>query len=525
MSKGHICLVLHAHLPFVRETVYKDYLEEQWFFEAVSETYLPLIKVFHNLKEDEVPFNITFSISPTLITMLGDELLQDKYVAYLEKMIRLTELEIARVKGNSKLTKLAKMYNKLYVSNLDSFVNVFKKNLLKPIRDYAVSGNIELITTAATHPHLPIYETFPYVVDAQIKTALELFIDTFGFLPKGFWLPDCAYYPGLDKILKDNGIKYFFTSAHGLLLSPKKPKYGVYSSYKTPAGCNVFCRDISSTNDVWSAEKGYPSDKDYREFYRDIGFDLPLEDIKDFLPDGDSRVFTGIKYHSVTGKTDDKELYDIDKAKNRVKQHAANFIFNRNRQFSKLKESVDIDPVVVSPFDAELFGHWWFEGTMWIDELFRQAQKSDKFVFSNPTSYLKICENKQVVEPIFSSWGNKGFSDVWINGSNDWAYKYIFEAILKMRDLVKRYPNEKGLKKRVLDQAAREVLLMQASDWTFILYTGTDVGYAKKTLKEHFNNFNTIYDNLSNGAIATSWVIKLEKKNNIFPNLDYRIFK
>jgi len=141
------------------------------------------------------------------------------------------------------------------------------------------------------------------------------------------------------------------------------------------------------------------------------------------------------------------------------------------------------------------------------------------------SSYLKRYPPAQIMQPAFSSWGNKGYSEVWLDGTNDWIYRHTHKVIERMTELVSRFPNESGLKKRALDQAAREVLLSQCADWPFIIRAGTNVSYAVRRIKEHINNFNTIYDSLCRSAVSTEWLTRVEKKNLIYPDIDYRMFR
>ena len=144
---------------------------------------------------------------------------------------------------------------------------------------------------------------------------------------------------------------------------------------------------------------------------------------------------------------------------------------------------------------------------------------------STPSCYLKNETPGQELQPAFASWGNKGYSEVWLDGTNDWIYRHTHKAIERMAELIERFPNETGLKRRALNQAAREILLSQASDWPFIMNARTVVPYATSRVREHLANFNRIYDALSGGQMGTEWLTRLEKKNNIFPNLDYRLLR
>jgi 1,4-alpha-glucan branching enzyme len=525
-GRGYLSLVLHAHLPFVRHPEYQNFMEENWLFEAISETYLPLLRVFNKLSDEEIPYKVTISISPTLSAMLTDSLLQDRYIAHLERLLDLGEKEIERTKGDKTFSPLAKMYFDLYKQNYQDFTEKYKKNILVGFKSLQNKGNLELIATAATHSYLPNFQLFPEAIEAQIQTAVSSHTRNFNKEPNGFWIPECGYFPGLEKHLKSNNLKYFFVVAHGLLIADEKPNFGVYAPVACGNGIHAFGRDIQSSQAVWSSEVGYPGDYVYREFYRDIGWDLPIDYIGPYIHDGKFRVNTGYKYYAITGKTDEKKLYDIEKASQKAVEHAENFIFNRIKQISKLSQVMDRPPILVAPYDAELFGHWWYEGPIWIEHLIRKIHKESKQIeMVSPSDYLALYPKNQVVTPTFSSWGNKGYSEVWVDGKNDWIYRHIHKVIERMSELVERYPNENGVKRRILNQAAREVMLSQASDWPFIMKTGTTVPYAIKRVKEHIYNFNRIYDELCRNTVNTEWLTGIEKKNNILPDIDYRIFQ
>lgn len=525
MVKGYLNLVLHAHLPFVRHPEYDRFLEEDWLFEAISETYLPMLRMFRNLHEDNIKFRITLSVSPTLATMLNDELLCDRYVSHLEMLLELAEKEILHTAGNPEENKLAYFYKDFYKQNYEDFVNKYKKNILREFRNLEKEGCLEIITTAATHSYFPVYEAFPEAINAQIQAAISSHMNHFGKTPEGFWLPECGYFPGLERYLKKNGLKYFFTSAHGLLLSPDKPEDGLCGYYKCSNGVGFMGRDIASSLAVWSDKEGYPGDFSYREFYRDIGYDRPLEYIAPYLhADGKIRGNTGFKYYAITGKTNEKKFYKPEAAIKKAKEHAENFIYNRIKQFKNFSSTSNHIPVVLAPFDAELFGHWWFEGCIWLEELIRKIAANPELELATSSDILKNTAEIQDVNPIFSSWGNNGFSEVWLDGDNDWIYPHIHNIVEQMSELAARFPNETGLRKRILNQAAREVLLAQASDWPFMIHMGTTATYAENRIKNHVENFNRIYEDMSSNKVDTGWLTNLEKKNNIFPYIDYMIF-
>ncbi len=517
--------MLHAHLPFVRHPEYESFLEEDWLYEAISETYLPFLRMCNRLVEDGVSFRFTVSVSPTLSAMLSDQLLQNRYIRHLEKLIELGEKEIERTKDDPELQELAKMYKRMFEQNLYDFTGVYRKKILWGFKTLEKEGYLEIITTSATHSFLPLYQQHPESVEAQVQTAVIDHGRKFGKKPVGFWLPEFGFYPGIEKLLKKNDISYFFTAAHGILFADKKPPYGVYAPLRCNGGIHAFGRDYPTSDAVWSEDRGYPSDVDYREFYRDIGYDLPLSYIRPYIHEPEVRVCTGYKYYSITGETEEKRPYDRDKALKKIEEHAENFIYNRRKQLQKFEGKMDRVPYIVAPFDAELFGHWWFEGVDWLEAVVRRIDASNDLDLMTPSEYLELYPSNQEGVPSFSSWGNKGYAEVWLSGENDWIYRHIHKTIERMTELVDRYPDESGLKQRVLNQAAREVMLAMASDWPFIMNTGTTVPYAERRVKEHLYNFNYIYERLCRNTVDTEWLTTIEKKHNLFPDIDYRVFK
>lgn len=528
MEKGYLMFVLNAHLPFVRHPAYEQFVEESWLNDAISETYLPLLRVFNQLENDGVPFCITMAISPTLSAMLSDELLQERYVKYVKKKINLGKREVERTSFDPVFNKLAKMYYKIDLENYEDFTELYKCNILKGFKELEKKGRVRIITSAATHAFLPFYENYPNALEAQVRTAVMSHCRIFGKEPSGFWLPELGYMPGIEKILKTNNIKYFFTAVHSFLLDKEMPKYGIYAPVSTGEanGVTVFCRDIQSSNAIWSYDEGYPGNPIYREFYRDIGFDLTAEYLGDQIYKDGIRVNTGFKYYANTGKPkEEKRPYDPDEALLKIEEHAENFIYNQLKHIKKVSNKMDRLPVINCLYDAQIFGQWWFEGTKWLDKVFRlAAEKKDELLIIGADEYLEKYPENPVHELSFSSWGNNGYARIWCNGTNDWIFLHAHSVVDKMADLVSRFPNETGLKERALNQAAREVLLSQASDWPFIIKTGIAGPYAEKRVKEHVHNFLIIYDNLCRNSVDTEWLTGIERKNNLFPDIDYRIF-
>ncbi|MCX8131630.1 MAG: DUF1957 domain-containing protein [Clostridia bacterium] len=525
MAKGYVALVLHAHLPYVRHPEHDNFLEERWLFEAISETYIPLLNTFESLSNEGVDYKVTMSITPPLLSMLSDSLLQERYIRYLEKLISLTDKEIERTKEQQEFNLLAKMYNDKYRNDLYIFTTKYNRDLISVFKSFQDSGKLELIASAATHGFLPLMEN-SNAIRAQVSTGVKVYEKYFGCKPKGIWLPECGYTPMVENILKENAIEYFITESHGILFADPKPVFGTYSPIVTPAGIVAFGRDIESSRQVWSATEGYPGDFDYREFYKDIGYELDYDYIKDYIsPDG-QRIQTGIKYFRITDKTGQKQPYNPIWAHNKVDIHASNFMFNRQKQIEFLSDKMDRPPIVVCPYDAELFGHWWYEGPYWLYSLFKKTYY-DQNTFKLITLSEYMAENPvmQVSSPCPSTWGHKGYNEVWLNTSNDWIYRHLHKSADRMVELANSNLYAEGLKKDALNQAARELLLAQSSDWAFIMKAGTVVPYAIKRTKDHVSRFTKLYHDIKENSIDEEWLRDIQSKDNIFPELDYSIYR
>ncbi|HOD12607.1 MAG TPA: DUF1957 domain-containing protein [Candidatus Omnitrophota bacterium] len=532
MLKGYVCLLLHTHLPFVRHPEEENFLEESWLYEAITETYIPLIQIFDQLIKDGVDFRITMSLTPPLASMLQDPLLQNRYIRHLNKLIELSEKEIERTAYDKLYHGLALMYHRKFLEAKDVFVNQYHRDLVRAFKRFQDLGFVEIIASAATHGFLPNLQVNPSSVHAQIKIGVDHYKKTFGCQPKGFWLPECAYFPGVDNVLKEAGIRYFIVDSHGILHADPRPKYSVYAPLFCPSGVAAFGRDWESSKQVWSAKEGYPGDVDYREYYRDIGFELDYDYIKPYIHQLGFRTNTGIKYWRITGNTEYKEVYRPDWAREKAASHAGNFMFNREKQVEHLSAHMDRKPLILAPYDAELFGHWWYEGPMWIDFLMRKVafdQKTIKFI--TPGEYLTLYPTNQMAMPSASTWGWKGHNEFWLEGSNDWIYPHLHMAAEQMTELAKKFsehierqPKKKTLLQRALNQAVRELVLAESSDWPFIMKTNTMVPYAHKRVKQHLNRFGKLREDILNGTIDPDWLTEVEWRDNIFSDMDCAVY-
>ncbi len=541
---GYLALILHAHLPFVRHPEHEHFLEEDWLFEAITETYIPLLQMMQRLANDNVPFKLTMSLTPTLCAMLQDDLLRERYVRHLDLLIDLTWRERERNLNQPELADLSQFYFELFCASRRFFVDEWKCNLLAAFRQLRDRGTLEIIGSAATHGLLPlIYQQSRAAARAQVLIGRDAYVDLLGDEPKGFWLPECAFAPGIDAPLRDANMRWFVLDAHGLLFGNPQPRRAIYAPCYTRAGPAAFARDRDSSRQVWSAEVGYPGDPAYREFYRDIGFDLPLEHLGP-LARG-VRKFSGVKYHRITGSKKEKELYDRVAAEKAADAHATHFLEQRRAQFRQLAAE-NADPIVVVPFDAELFGHWWFEGPRFLELFIRQSALDQKdFCLTTLSEYLATHPTQQTIEPAASTWGDKGHLEVWIDKNNSWIYPHLHSAALRMTKLAREQVTDSAktadqdlnaisiqvstdksfhFAERSLRQLARELLLAQSSDWAFLMRTGTAREYATKRTLDHLARFNQLHDQFVSGKVEEKFLVDCESRDNLFPNINWRYY-
>jgi len=528
---GQFALVLHAHLPYVRHPEYDSFMEEDWLFEAACETYIPLINMMDGLINDGVHFRLTMSLTPPLLSMFRDPLLQHRLKRHIEMLLELCDKELHRTRHEPEFQRLAEYYR----DHFRRCLGVLERcglDLSSEFRKLQDSGSLEIITCGATHGFLPLMIHQPEAVRAQILVAAQHYEACLGRPARGIWLPECGYYPGHEQYLAEAGINFFFVEAHGILLGSPRPMYGTFAPVKCPDyPVAAFGRDMISSKQVWSSQEGYPGDYDYREFYRDVGFDLPREYIGPYLGGDGTRKNLGLKYYRITGDgaditLGDKQPYHPEVARERAASHADHFLHHRRLQLEDAQHALGKSPLVVSPYDAELFGHWWWEGVQWIDFLFRKMHYDQEAVRPiTPTEYLLENPELQVVQPEFSSWGYKGYAEFWLNESNDWLYRHLHVAAERMIHLARRFQTPSDLERRALNQCARELLLAQASDWAFILQTGTTVEYARKRTSDHLARFDILFHGLEHGGLDMSALADAEWRDNIFPDIDYAVYR
>ena len=518
-----VSLVLHGHAPFVRHPEQSSASQEYWFFEALSETYIPLLEVFDRLDRDRVPYRMGLSLSPTLCHMLTDELLIQRYLDYTDKQIEFGERELERSAGDSDLHSLVKLFYSRVVEKKTLFTERYENNILKGFDSFQKKGRIELLATAATHAFLPFYTAYPEAIQAQFEVAISTYRSNFGKCPQGFWLPELGWKDELDSWLRAYNFGYTMVDAHALVFARPFAEKGSFYPARTPLGIFAFGRDFYAAEDVTQMAR----DPVFRYYRRDQGFELPADSIRSFLGPQGNRTGTGYKYWASGEDNSGRALYNPDEALEKVKGQARAFL---NARLLKLKSAADLMegwPLSLCAFEADSFGRFWHEGPLFIETLFREGTKNGELQFMSPAEYLcKLNPGSfQTLTPEFSSWGPGGYAETWLDASNDWMYSHTMRALERMVEIAERFPNSTGLKERALNQAARELLLVLASDWSKMLYKQECAGYGRNRIENSLRNFTTIYEALGSNYISTEWLTNLERRHNIFPNINYRVFR
>ncbi|CAN5384138.1 glycoside hydrolase family 57 protein [soil metagenome] len=551
MPVGYFSLILHAHLPYVRHPEYPEFLEEDWLFEAITEVYLPLIFIFQSLHEAGVRPRLAMNVSPPLCEMLADPLLQERYTRHIENLLDLAFKELERtLKEAPEFQAAARMYVDSLAASLHLWHDRYGRDLVKAFRELQDEGVIEIITCTATHGFMPLIST-EESRRAQVAIAVANYKKHFGRQPRGIWLAECAYEPGVEELLKENGIEYFISDTHAILYGDPRPRYGVHAPVACPNGTAVFARDVETSQQVWSAEVGYPGNDVYREFYRDIGWDAPLDYLKPHLHADGERRHLGLKYHRSTGRDVPQQMkqpYIPALAREKAAEHASHFIGERIKQAYILRETFDSHPpLVVSPYDAELYGHWWFEGPQFIDFFFKKLHFDQNEIEAiTPSDFLDSGMPIQIQKPTASSWGEAGYYKVWINERNSWMYPYQHDAERKMTAFANKFKVQSSKFKvtgsdnssnfepgslnmellvRILNQMARELLLAQSSDWAFQIYQGTTVQYSTRRFQSHIHRFDLLAKMLDSGEVDHDVLAEIERRDNIFSEIDYTVYR
>ncbi len=513
---ARFALVLHAHLPYVRSHGLWPFGEET-LYEAMAETYLPLIRALERLWQEGIEARFTLGITPILAEQLSDAKVKAGFQSYAKDRLERAQSDYLRYQG-SELEKSARHQVAFWELTLDHFHHL-GGDLLQAFRRAQDRGQIELLASNATHGYSPLLG-YDEALWAQVKTGVATYRRHFAKDPTGFWLPEMAYRPkgywkppvegppeglraGVDELLMRAGIRYTFVDAHlvqgGKALSPYgeaswervESAAATYYVHELESGLRVLARNQETTLQVWSADHGYPGDGLYREFHR-----------KDAL--------SGLHHWRVTHRQKDlsaKAPYDPEAAFAKTKEHAAHFVDLLARLAAEHP-----DGIILSPYDAELFGHWWYEGVAWLEEVLRLLARSGVRAVTTREAVQGKAVRAALPE---GSWGRGGDHRVWLNGKTLDYWREVYRAEGALKEAVRRG----NLSHRLLRQAMRELLLLEASDWPFLIDTGQAEAYAQERYRGHAEAFFRLLKGVSEEELKA-----LEEQDNPFPDADPRLY-
>jgi 1,4-alpha-glucan branching enzyme len=556
---GHLVFVLHNHLPYViNHGTWPHGMD--WLNEAASETYIPLLDMLNRLKSEGIRSGLTMGITPILCEQLASEHFKEEFDSYLATKIEAATLDkntFASI-GDHEMCKLSGMWANYFDLVRSQFNNVYKRDVLGEFKRLQDEGYVEIITCAATHGYLALLGR-DEAVRAQIFTGVKTYEKHFGRKPRGIWLPECAYRPrykwkrpvydngmgeferhGVEEYLHEAGIEYFFVDTHllkggkplgtyaerfGALkqlweqfeksatktagadekLTPYRPYYA--SSTGGAKAVNFFARDPKTTIQVWSGEHGYPGNGYYLDFH------------KKHFPGGH-------RYWRVTSaKSDlgDKKPYEPERIQGLVFEQSKHFVELVESLLKKEVKAGNQNPVVCSPYDGELFGHWWFEGPRWLENVVRGCKKNESMQLVTAGEYLDKLPSQEVVNLPEGSWGEGGHHYIWLNEHNEWTWKHVYQAEDTLVDLARELGDAEGIARETITQMARELLLLESSDWQFLISTWAARDYAEARVAKHSENFTklaTIARNALNGQDVTkserAFLELCQQENQVF---------
>jgi 1,4-alpha-glucan branching enzyme len=514
--RGYFTFVLHSHLPYVLGHGGWPHGTD-WLYEATAETYLPLLRVLAALTDEGIKPKITIGISPVLAEQLADAAFGPGFLGYVEMKIRAARDDRAEFEatGQADHAALAAAWERTYTDVRDDFERRWRGDVVGAFRALEQAGAIEIITCAATHAYLPLVGR-EETIGLQLRAARASHRRHFGVEPRGIWLPECAYRPayewryplapwserpparrpGLEDDLARAGLRYFFVDTHllegGKALGVYAARFGalqrLYDQMRagmdraaaaTPRttyrphyvggaepGVACFGRDPETGLVVWSGEHGYPGDGWYLDFH------------KKHFPGG-------LRYWRVTAPQSDlgaKAVYVPARVPGRVAENADHFVGVVRR---RLEAAPTAAPILVAPYDAELFGHWWHEGLTWLGEVLRRFAAGGEVELVTAGEYLDRYPPDDVVALPEGSWGEGGFHAVWLNAQTEWSWRLIYETEDRLAAAAAAAPSPLG--DRLLRQALREFLLLVASDWQFLITTWSARDYAENRLAYHYD--------------------------------------
>jgi len=499
----------------VRHPEHERSIEEAWLFDAIWGAYLPLHEVLASAEPHRAPL-LTLSLSPTLLEMFADRGLRRRFLDHVDGLERLA-------------SRVAPAWVPRFREARAAYERV-DHDLARAFVKLGDEGRVELITTAATHAFLPSLKTGA-AVRAQLRLGLRAFEAHTRTTSAGLWLPECGFDPRIDADLACAGVRYSVLDAHGLQFGEPRPPFDVYRPVLSPSGVAYFARELDASEAVWSRTRGFPGDPVYREFHRDVGFEAAPDALGEWTLPGGARRSTGLKPHAIGGGT-----YDPAAAADRAREHAAKFVASAAERLTGVARAGVPRPVIVAPFDAELFGHWWYEGPAFLAEVLRLlARPSSSVHASSLGSILDADDSLALSMPAPSTWGEGGFARTWVGASSDAAknpaslLRHVHRAEVRLleADAIVRDTLASNKRRRARIQAIKELALLEASDWAFMLHVGRNAPYGEKRVRLHASRV----DRLAGLTTTESWTPEderflrdVEQASPLFASLDEDAF-
>lgn len=530
-TKGSLCIVLHSHIPYVRGSGPWPH-GEVWLYEAMAETYIPLLIMLRSLAKNHLPVRLTLCLTPILLDQLADTRVQNGFTAYLAERAGAADADHRYFErtGQTDLQWLAGHHVDFYRDTRRAFKTTFSGDLVSAFADLQDDGVVEIATSAATHGYLPLLGDAS--VGLQLSTAVAGYERHFARSPQVVWLPECGYRAGLEAQLETRGLRLFF--AETFMVTGGMPTgvadqgpFGAYPSAWASSGASsespgplrsphraylvddsdvaVIGRDARTGSQVWSGASGYPGDGAYREFHK-------------------QSARSGLRYWRVTDHSlplDAKQLYDRELAGRRVLAHANHFIGLVREELQTSVALGDEAPVLAAAYDTELFGHWWAEGVAWLDVVLRRTATAGDIDLVSGLDYIDAHPPRGRVAVADGSWGVGGGHHVWNNQSNAWIWPIINAAEARLADIVSKDPQD-AVRKELLDQAARELLLMESSDWPFLMTGGQASEFAGERFRLHLARFDQCMEACLQTSPDPSLVKSLWEVDSVFPDIDSR---
>ncbi len=530
MAKNLI-LTIVGHQGYIRHENEKDYaLQNDILFGAISQTYLPLVNMFHRFEDEGLDFKLALVLSPSLCSLLDDELIKSQYIRWLEKRISFGEKEVVRLASDKKLLKNAESCLAKAKKDLSDFTQVYSQNLIKEFAYFAGKGNLELLATCGTYAFLPHFGDMTEILNAQVEVGLYSHRHYFGMNPEGFYLPFMGYTPGIEQVLRSYGIKYSIVDIRSVLFSETVPEYGIFA----PVRCNLddstslsksslalFCQDFDTPDDI-AGENCFSSNPVYKNQSKDAAFDLPFQSLVDsaLIEEGMPRIPSYFRYWN----NSENGIYDSNQAELQAQKDAESFFAAKKAKLDAAEKCMgEKAPSLLCVIDAKTLGQDWAEGCIWLEKLIRAASASDVSL-SEPAAVIGNIFSLQKITPYPGAAQGNSYGEDLLDSSNDWMIRYTRKMSERMIDLSDRFPNETGLKVRLLNLGAKELMLAQSGEWSMMIHNGDFPEYAAQRFKEAIKAFMIVFDALGSNTVSTEWLTNLEKEHLIFPWMNFRIF-